>query len=196
MGTRRRESPGRPALNKPWKPSPQQLELYADVIAGKTIRETGAKFGISRTRVNDVCMQIDRYLFPIWMDRVRFLKSRHSELLMVIFREAMDAWQKSKLDAESISEKLKTNGENKTETTKHTEGQSGNPRHLEVAMKALQDIRKIWGADAPIELRFQGELRVAGKSIEEANRELMEEMAKAQNRLIVASAASGNPGEN
>jgi hypothetical protein len=165
------------------------MDLYARVVSGETMAAVGKDIGATRQSISLICHKMDNYLLPIHMDRVRALKSEHTEKLTHIYCEAMAEWRRSKQNAEMVSEKLKTNGEEKTETTKTTKGQCGDARYLEAAMKALQDIRKIWGADAPIEMRFMGELRVAGKPIEEANRELLEEIERVKTKLLT-------PGEN
>jgi hypothetical protein len=58
----------------------------------------------------------------------------------------MQAWRKSLKDAESTS--TSTGGEDGPKSTHTSKGQSGNPVHLQVAIKALADQRNIWGLDA------------------------------------------------
>lgn len=190
-----RRGPGRPSREKPYQPSTQQLEIYAAISSGKTQQSIAEQFSVTRQRIAAVCVQVERWLLPQYMDDIRQIKTRHSEHLWHIFREAMAAWERSKQDAESTTEKESAGV---VEITRTTKGQSGDSRHLDVATKALQDIRKIWGADAPIEMRFHGELRVAGKSVDEANRELAEEIEKARQRLLAVTTgtAARNPCEN
>lgn len=55
-------------------------------------------------------------------------------------------------------------------TTSITIGQAGDPRFLQTAMKAMEDIRKIWGLDAPVKQEISGGLDVVVTDEERAAR--------------------------
>ena len=164
---------------KPWEPSVQDLEIYALVIEGTlTQGQIGEKYGVSQPAVSMCCRRIDRWLIPQYMDHIREEKARQTEHLWHIFREAMGGWRESKKSAKTVTtvrEPVVTEDEDGTSrvwkvisSRTTTVGQAGDPAHLAQARAALLDIRKIWGVDAPLEVRHSGEIRVGGLSREEA----------------------------
>lgn len=161
----------------PWEPSAEDLAVYADRISGTmTLQEIGDKHNLSKQTVWNHCKRIDAWLWPQRIEEIREIKARHESHLYHVFREAMRAWERSKRAKRKTV--LKTIGV-KTETTKTVELRHGDPRHLTNAMKALNDIREIWGANAPLEIQHVGEPRVAGRNREDVIREKIEQMQKA-----------------
>lgn len=86
-------------------------------------------------------------------DRV---KATQTATLEYLVNEAMDAWERSQLDAETkktTEEEVKLEGAtirgSQTKTERWSKGQSGDPRFLAEARQALASIREIWGVDAP-----------------------------------------------
>lgn len=128
-------------------PSPRNLEIYALVCEGKlTGAEIGKQFGVTQQRVCQIRNAVEEWARPQWMGKVDVIKEKQAKLLMHLFQEAMEAWERSKLDAVSkIDEVGGKNGARKSTTTK---GQAGDPRFIAEARAALADIRKIWGANA------------------------------------------------
>lgn len=190
---------------KEWEPSPQQLEIYAKVCEGRgTHAQIATEHDVTRSRITQIVKEVDDWLWPQMFDAIREVKTRQTNQLLHIFREAMQAWERSKLNAERevikeiiAQDKEPKPGERKetkeikvlavAERTKTTSGQCGDPRFLAEARNALEDIRKIWGADAPVKVEHSGELRVAGMTAEEANRQLVEQLGEAQKRLLEPS---------
>lgn len=74
--------------------------------------------------------------------------------------EAFQAWERSKAAGKAVKRKTKSLGGNESpridlgvmEETKDIKDQYGDPRYLDMAMKAKQAIRKIVGLDAPIKI--------------------------------------------
>ena len=161
----------------PWDPSAGDLAIYADKCRGTmTLVEIGIKYGVSKDVVWKRCKRIDAWLWPQRVEEIREIKARHEGHLAHVFREAMRAWERSKRAKRKTV--LKTI-DGKTETQKTVELRHGDPRHLANAMKALNDIRDIWGANAPLEVMHVGEPRVAGRNREEVIREKIALMQKA-----------------
>ena len=164
---------------KEWEPEPRDLEMYAMVVEGvKTFDEIGKEFNLHKSNVSRISKKIDKWLTPQWMDDIRSIKSRHTENLFHIFQQAMRSWEDSKCDEVTVkTEEITVGdeglpGEKTTTTTK--QNKVGNPAFLSQARAALQDIRKIWGADEPIEHRHSGDIRVAGMSRTEMHQRLAE----------------------
>jgi hypothetical protein len=169
----------------PWEPTPRDLQIYARLCEGQTTREVAKEFDLTHGRIVQLGQQIDRWLAPQLMDSIREIKARHTEHLMHIFRQAMAAWERSKLDSVATTEKSINHGEHPgTETAMTTKTQAGHPAFLAEARAALSDIRKIWGADAPVDVRMEGELRVAGMPLDDARRLYAERQVERFQRLL------------
>jgi len=168
---------------KPWEPSTRDLEIYRMICDGrKTHTEISEEFkGIGRQTVSKVGRKIDDWLAPQLMESIRVIKARHTQHLMVIFREAMNAWDCSKcVDTKvAVSE-----GDGQYMTTTTQQSHVGNPAFLTQARQALAEIRGIWGADAPIEVRHGLEIRVAGRDMEDAAKDVLNQMEIARKRII------------
>lgn len=185
--------------SKPWEPSATQLEIYAQFCSGKRrAAEIAEEFGIHRTLVNRTCQKIEKWLAPRMMDSIREIKCQHTQSLMGIFQDSMCEWERSRKPAitirvipgKIIPGRRKEDGsfepnivmpESRERTIKF---QCGNPRYLESAMKALEGIREIWGANAPIKVEHSGELRVAGMTADDARNQLAAALENARGRLL------------
>ena len=166
---------------------PEWFPVYDDILAGGKPKDVAAKHGVSEKTVYNIVHATDKRLAIEFVDNVREMKARHTAQLEHVRREAMAAWERSKLDAES--ETVTTGGENGGSTSTTRKGQVGNPAYLETAMAAMDRQRKIWGADAPPKIEAELLLRVAGRPVEEANRELLEQIEIAKARLITSAPA-------
>lgn len=149
-----------------WEPSPRQLEIYADLHRGDlTQGDVAKKYGLTRQRVGAIKDQINKYLVPIYMDSIRELRCEHTQRLMHIYQEAMAAWEASKKPGIVEESGVSVKGPYDKTTTRH---QTGDSSYLREARAALSEIRRVWGADTPIEVKHTGEIRVAGMPIEDA----------------------------
>lgn len=185
--TRQRHK-GRHVKKGIWEPSARDLEMFhAYNCGGVTYRQIAEAFGLARSVVGRTFQQINTWLFPQFVENIRNEKMMQTESLRHIFAEAMQGWERSKRDGVSVTEKDVEFGEGKipaVEKSTTTKGQCGNPRFLDAARDALEDIRKLWGMNAPVEIQYTGELRVAGISVEDANRQLVEQIERVKNRLL------------
>lgn len=162
-----------------WEPTEQELHMYVEWNAGKSQRRISKKFGISERMVQYTFKKMDKWFSEQYMGRIREIKANHTQRLEYIYREALSAWRRSQHDEEIVTETDKNHGQFPgTETKKTRKGQVGASEFLQAAMKALNDIREIWGANAPLEIQHTGEVRVAGRDVAEARSELLERMQK------------------
>lgn len=145
-----------------------------------TYEEIGKKFNLDKSRICQIAKQIDKYLVPIEMDRIREIKVRHSQSLDRIFRKAMKGFEASQRDSIEHSEKETEDG---TETTIKRKTNAGSPAFLSEARGALADIRKIWGADSPVP-KDDTESRVAGIPHEQAVKEFAEAQIEKFRKMI------------
>jgi hypothetical protein len=159
---------------RPWEPSPEQLEIYYAALAGnKSYAQVSRDFKKAPNYVSDLIRQIDAWLVPQWMDRIREIKSNHSQRLMVIYRESMQQWFASKEKKGTWKKK-----DDKFQLER-VESQSGDQRHLKTAMEALRDIRLIWGMQAPEKVEGETVLRIGGLDRREAIRRRKAELDEA-----------------
>lgn len=157
---------GNDKRSEPWSPSTRDMQLYFEYAKGsKSQKQVGVMFNLAQSRVNVIVNKINRWLWLETMDDIRLVKMQQVQSLTYVYREAMRAWERSKGFNKTLMTKRSKESVEKTRTVKH---HCGEAKYLEIALKTLEDIRKITGANAPIEIRHSGELRVAGLSLEDA----------------------------
>ena len=168
-----------------WEPSARDLEIYAEVVKGnRTPAAIGADHGIPRQRVNQIADKIESWLAPQYMERIREIKAGHTGRLMHMYHQAMEAWDASK--GKVIIRTVKSGGKYGVEKSRRSEHRNGNPTYLAEARACLAEIRKIWGADAPLKVEHSGEIRVAG-DVEGARQRMRDELAKRLSKLEPSS---------
>ena len=163
------------------EPSPRDLEIYAQVCAGRTQQAVGDAIGLSRQRIHVIVRQVEAWLAPQMMEQIREVKARHTTSLEHVFREAMAAWEKSKQDQLKFRTGSTAQGEIEETTRTQT---CGDPRFLDAAMKALEQIRKMWGANAPVANNTGSGLRFAGKDPDQAIRDYAEQKIEHYRRMM------------
>lgn len=142
------------------------------MIRGKeTYKQVGEQYGLTRQAVHQIFKKVNQWFVPQILDDIKSEKARQVAHLRNIFIEAMRAWEDSKRPTKT--RKRGVAGENAIDTIEHRTS-SGNPAFLRAALDALADIRKVIGADAPLEVRHTGEVRVAGKTIDDIKAEAFE----------------------
>lgn len=179
---------GNGTREQPWQPSAIELEVYAEYVKGrKTQKQVGEQFDRSQNYVGTIYRRINAWLWPIEMDRIREIKASHAQRLMHVYREAMEAWERSKMNETTVVTTTSKDVSTGETTRTASKGQVGNPAFLSEARTALLDIRKIWGADAPLEIRHTGEVRVAGRSREAAIQERIDRLTEVRENMLVPS---------
>lgn len=174
---------GKPAVPLTVEPRVSDFEVYRDINRGLPLNQVAKSHGIDWHTAKGVKDRMDEYFRREFWDDIVKLKADHSAKLLDLYCETRQAFEASKNptvktqtkpgkvpDGATLEECLELPDEvTVTETTT-----SGDPRFAAEARAALSDIRKIWGADAPIKLEHSGELRVAGKTQEEADAAIIE----------------------
>lgn len=99
---------------------------------------------------------------------IQSVKARQISQLEYVIAEALDAWRKSKQPGRSVTQHVASRvvpgqepgapvkgklavAEN---TSTHANEREGNPKYLEAAMGAMDRIRRMTGADAPVDVRW------------------------------------------
>lgn len=127
-------------------------------LQGWTERRIGDELGVHRSTVGKMLQRMEKRLAAEFRDHAEEVKARQTGRLERLFEELVEQWRRSCEDGvtettvEGRCQVDKTTGEIvplPTETRRTVSGQSGNPALLAQALKALADIRAIWGLDAP-----------------------------------------------
>ena len=113
---------------------------------------------VTRQAVSAMLLRVEKRGLKKLSKRVEGSKLLQSEALWFVYGEAIAAWEKSKEPDKSIKRKVATNdlgalepvpGELIVMTVRDSDG---DPRHLDRALAALADLRKLWGHDAPTKI--------------------------------------------
>ncbi len=143
---------------------PRDLEIFRDAAEMRsTYTELGKKHGISRDRIAQIIKnESERVADELTHDR-RAEAARQTTALFSIAREAIAGFHRSHEPHRSITqwgtaarapgpEVVLDPGADTKHAVETVRSQAGDPRLLEVALKALADIRKIWGLESPIKV--------------------------------------------
>jgi predicted transcriptional regulator len=117
-------------------------EINALDIRGYTGAEIARRLNITPAAVS---LRLKKLNARTMTDRTERVAQELRTLERVI-HEALDAWEKSKAAAETVT--LEQWSDGKERTIKKTEQQTGNPAHLANALKAAESRRKLLGLDA------------------------------------------------
>lgn len=160
--------PKKKQLGRPYEPSPRDLDIYTAICEGDTLRDVGKKHKLSHVSVREIRDKVEKWLIPQHMDRIRQIKVRQNCQLDYIYSQSMAAWQKSKESPTEETDHVDADGE--SSHTLKKKSTAGDPAFLNVAIKTLADIRKIWGADSPVPKDDTGP-RAAGVPYDQAVQE-------------------------
>lgn len=121
-----------------------------------------AHLELDQSTVSKILKRVSERALSELGDEVVNTKLTQVRVLEHIADEALQAWEASKQNNRIVTQKVVRPGEgakgldgqppqpSPTEVTQRVEDKDGDPRYLETAMKALADVRKILGADAPV----------------------------------------------
>lgn len=124
-------------------------EAWDLCILGWTHKRIAEKLLVERSTVTKILQRVSTKASQSLLKDSVAEKMRQVELLKFIVDECMQAWERSKAQAQKVSKKTSKEGEAITQTA---EGQVGDVRYLAQAQSAMSDIRKILGLDHPLRL--------------------------------------------
>lgn len=156
-----------PASPKPEVTRDREREAWSLRVQGWTQQMIADHLGVTQPAVWDMLQRTERKLAAQFKDRAEHIKLEQTEQLEWIATQALKQWHRSCEDGVTeVTVKGKTTGtkgakgeagdQSKAQVTRTVVGQSGNPALLEKALKAMADIRAIWGAEAPRKLEGSG----------------------------------------
>ena len=122
------------------------------VVLGWSQHRIATDLGISQAAVSKLLKRVEGRAARDLVDALDRHKARQSLRLEHHYTESMTAWEASKGDTTRKRQRKSQGGGRGAEATVAevvVENQHGDPRYLEAARKALADLRRIWGLDAP-----------------------------------------------
>ena len=110
-----------------------------------------ADLQISQAAVSKILARVEARELRDLTATVERQKVRQTQRLEYVFREAVGAWQASKAGATRKRQRIVEGGAGAGQTVAEmtVASEHGDPRYLETARKALTDLRKLWGLEAP-----------------------------------------------
>ena len=121
-------------------------------VLGWSQHQIAADIGISQPAVSKLLKRVEVRVLDELTALVERQKARHTLRLEHVFAESMRAWEQSKADTTRRRQRQTQSGRGGAGGTVAelvVENRHGDPRYLEEARKALADLRKLWGLDAP-----------------------------------------------
>lgn len=128
----------------------RELQVMEQILLGRSQHQIALSLGITQPAVSKIVKRIEERLLADVSYQAERQRARQTLQLGYLYREGIDAWQASKQDAVRRRQRRADGaGAGGTVTELVAENQHGDPRFLEVARKALGDVRTLWGINAP-----------------------------------------------
>jgi len=143
------------------EPSPWEQQVYADYIAGETHRQLAERHECSHKHIQNVCKRVIGWLCPQMREMIKEATQELIDQHKNAYHEAMAAWKKSigQVVKETVTKQTgrvdRRGNPLGDEVKTERRYSSDDPRHLNTAIKALQEYRKIIGYVAPFAQRRQ-----------------------------------------
>jgi DNA-binding MarR family transcriptional regulator len=120
-------------------------------LQGSTQRQIANELGVSQAAVSKILHRVEVRATNEQNGIRGRLKARYTLRLEHLYAEAMTAWERSKTDMTRRRQRKTQGGAQGSATIAElvVENQHGDPRYLEQGRKALADLTKLWGHDAP-----------------------------------------------
>jgi AraC-like DNA-binding protein len=153
-------------------------------VRGWSQHRIAADLGISQAAVSKLLARVEGRELRDLVETLDRHRARQTLRLEHQYAEAMAAWEASKADTTRKRQRKSQGGgagAGATVSELVVENQNGDPRYLETARKAMADLWKIWGLEAPKAIDVRTPDPYAGMT-EEA---LLEELAR-YSRLLGA----------
>lgn len=175
----------------------REAKAWDLTLKGTKQADIAAELGVTQQAVSLMLERVERKLFAELESTVTRHKARQTARLEHIYREAMAGWDRSQQPVKKSRQRTSSNliaansqaavpTEIKQETSEETVVPIGDFRFLETARAALADQRRIWGLDAPKQIRLDDRRRpLEDLSDEELQRR------EAENAALLDAAKAG-----
>jgi len=135
----------------------REIRVMEQILEGRTQHQIAESLDISQPGVSKITRRMEERLLADVALKVERQRARHTLRLEHMYAESMRAWRGSQEDATRRRQRKAEGGGGAGGTFAElvSENRHGDPRYLEEARKALTDLRKVWGVDAPERLSVQ-----------------------------------------
>lgn len=175
----------------------RELQVMEHTLEGRTQHEIARELGISQPAVCKILQRIEDRLLADVAWKVERHRARQTMRLEFIYGEAVRAWKASK--QEMLRKRQRQTGAaagaGTTMAEVTSEHRHGDPRFLDEARRALQDLRALWGIDAPERISIDATTHLASMSDEAVEAELMRQLAMLRGLSPIVSRALALPGQ-
>ena len=165
----------------------RELRVLERSIQGWSQRENAAEERVTQAAISKILRRAEDRMLREFTAVIELQKSRQAVRLEHVYHQGMRAWEVSKSDAtRRVQRKTQpgAGGVGATVAELVVETQHGDPRYLDLARKALADLRTLWGLDAPQKL----DVRATRSPFDGVSEEgLRAELAR-QDHLLTATA--------
>ena len=169
----------------------RELRAWELTGLGWPQHQIAADLGVSQAAVSKILKRVEVRAAREQTATIERQKARQTLRLEHVYREAVRAWEQSQTDATRRRQRKTqpgAGGAGATVAEITVENQHGDPRYLEAARKALADLRKLWGLDAPQKV----DVRATRNPHEGLSDEALREAVARQTELL----AAGDPIES
>jgi len=155
-------------------------------VQGSTQRQISEELGVSQPAVSKMLSRLEERFAREVVATLDRHRAKQTMRLEHHYSESMRAWTESKQDS---TVRRQRKGQDATGRAGPSvaelivENQHGDPRYLEQARKALNDIRKVWGIDAPQLLNVTA--AKSSSSYEQMTEDALREAIEKQRKLIL-----------
>jgi transposase len=129
----------------------REVQVLEFLREGRTQHQIADALGISQPAVSKIVQRVEERLLTDLAYKTERQRARQTLRLEHLYGQAMQAWQDSKQEDVRRRQRKTDHGSGTASTIAEliSENRHGDPRYLDEARKALADLRKVWGVDAP-----------------------------------------------
>jgi len=144
----------------------REIRVMEEVLEGRTQHQIATSLAISQPAVSKIVRRMEARLLADIAQRVDHQRARHTLRLEFLYGEAMRAWRASQSETLRRRQRKTDGGDTGGQTIAEiiSENRHGDPRFLDEARKALADLRKLWGIDAPERMTIEAATPFAAMS--------------------------------
>src|SRR5688500_10405890 len=135
----------------------REVQVFEQILAGRTQHQIAAALDISQPAVSKIARRLEERLLADVAYKVDRQRAKQTMRLEFIYQEAIHAWHESKQEIQRRRQRRTGHGGADATTIAEviSENGHGDPRFLDEARRALADLRKVWGVDAPEQVSIE-----------------------------------------
>ena len=173
----------------------REAQVLEHLLDGRTQHQIAEALGVSQPAVCKIVRRVEESLLADLAYKAERQRARQTLRLEHIYGHAMQAWQDSTQEGLRRRQR-KTEHDGGPESTVSgliSENRHGDPRYLDQARKALADLRKVWGIDAPERVSIDTSTHYASMSDDALEAELVRHERLLQSSAPKADAVPDQP---